>query len=82
LSRFADSAPTGKIGLFEGRFIQRRVAQLGRVLFYSSYLDNDADFVTPLDMLAELRDDNKQLVANLRERMVCATNTAMLRVRA
>jgi starvation-inducible DNA-binding protein len=30
-------------------------------------LDNDADFVTPLDMLAELRDDNKQLVASLRE---------------
>jgi starvation-inducible DNA-binding protein len=29
--------------------------------------DNDADFVTPLDMLAELRDDNKQLTANLRE---------------
>src|SRR5213083_2460328 len=29
--------------------------------------DNDADFVTPLDMLAELRDDNKQLVANMRE---------------
>ena len=28
---------------------------------------NDADFVTPLDMLAELRDDNKQLAANLRE---------------
>jgi starvation-inducible DNA-binding protein len=29
--------------------------------------DNDADFVTPLDMLAELRDDNKQLAANMRE---------------
>ena len=29
--------------------------------------DNDAEFVTPLDMLAELRDDNKQLVANMRE---------------
>ena len=29
--------------------------------------DNDSDFVTPMDMLAELRDDNKQLVANLRE---------------
>src|ERR1700757_4923014 len=29
--------------------------------------DNDADFVTPMDMLAELRDDNKQLVAHLRE---------------
>jgi hypothetical protein len=26
-------------------------------------MDNDADYVTPLDMLAELRDDNKQLVA-------------------
>jgi len=30
-------------------------------------LDNDADFVTPLDMLAELRDDNKQLAASLRD---------------
>jgi starvation-inducible DNA-binding protein len=29
--------------------------------------DNDADFVTPLDMLAELRDDNKRLVINMRE---------------
>ena len=29
--------------------------------------DNDADFVTPKDMLAELRDDNKQLAANMRE---------------
>jgi starvation-inducible DNA-binding protein len=30
-------------------------------------LDNDADFVTPLDMLAELRDDNKRLTERLRE---------------
>jgi ferritin-like protein len=29
--------------------------------------DNDADFVTPLDMLAELRDDNLQLVSHMRE---------------
>jgi starvation-inducible DNA-binding protein len=29
--------------------------------------DNDTDFGTPSDMLAELRDDNKQLAANLRE---------------
>src|SRR3984893_4984081 len=27
----------------------------------------NTDFVTPLDMLAELRDDNKQLAAHLRE---------------
>jgi len=29
-------------------------------------LDNDADYVTPLDMLAELRDDNRQLTAYMR----------------
>ena len=29
-------------------------------------LDNDADYVTPLDMLAELREDNKQLARNMR----------------
>ncbi len=29
--------------------------------------DNDAVFVTPVDMLAELRDDNMQLVASMRE---------------
>jgi starvation-inducible DNA-binding protein len=29
--------------------------------------DNDAEFVTPMDMLAELRDDNKQLAAYMRE---------------
>jgi starvation-inducible DNA-binding protein len=42
----------------------RSVGQVGRL---QRVLDNDADFVTPLDMLAELRDDNKQLVANMRE---------------
>jgi starvation-inducible DNA-binding protein len=30
-------------------------------------LDNDADFVQPLDMLAELREDNKVLATALRE---------------
>jgi len=29
--------------------------------------DNDADYVTPLDMLAELREDNMQLIASMRE---------------
>jgi starvation-inducible DNA-binding protein len=37
------------------------IARLQRVL------DNDADYVTPLDMLAELRDDNRQLVVRMRE---------------
>jgi len=30
-------------------------------------LDNDADYVDPQDMLAELREDNKQLAARFRE---------------
>ena len=29
--------------------------------------DNDAEYVTPLDMLAELRDDNKNFASRLRE---------------
>ena len=42
----------------------RSIGHVGRL---QRFLDNDADFVTPSDMLAELRDDNKQLVASLRE---------------
>jgi starvation-inducible DNA-binding protein len=38
-----------------------QIARLQRVL------DNDAAYVTPRDMLAELREDNKQLVSNMRE---------------
>jgi starvation-inducible DNA-binding protein len=40
---------------------------VGHVSRLQRVLDNDADYVTPMDMLAELRDDNKQLAANLRE---------------
>src|SRR5271167_4302979 len=39
----------------------RSTGHIGRL---QRILDNDADFVTPSDMLAELRDDNKQLTAN------------------
>jgi starvation-inducible DNA-binding protein len=42
----------------------RSIGQISRL---QRVLDNDADYVTPLDMLAELRDDNKQLAANMRE---------------
>jgi starvation-inducible DNA-binding protein len=42
----------------------RSIGHIGRL---QRVLDNDADFVTPEDMLAELRDDNKQLVSSLRE---------------
>jgi DNA-binding ferritin-like protein len=37
--------------------------------------DNDADYVEPLDMLAELREDSKALAARLREvRNVCSSH--------
>ena len=42
----------------------RSIAHIARL---KRVLDNDADYVTPLDMLAELRDDNKDLAAHLRE---------------
>jgi starvation-inducible DNA-binding protein len=55
--------------------IAERVRKIGGVTLHSigqigrlqRVLDNDADFVAPDDMLAELRDDNKQLAASLRE---------------
>ena len=43
------------------------VRSIGHIARLKRVLDNDADFVTPLDMLAELRDDNKQLAARLRQ---------------
>jgi starvation-inducible DNA-binding protein len=42
----------------------RSTGQIGRL---QRVLDNDAGYVTPRDMLAELREDNKQLTANMRE---------------
>src|SRR5208337_4091569 len=40
---------------------------IGQISRLQRIQDNDADYVTPLDMLAELRDDNKQLTASMRE---------------
>lgn len=40
---------------------------VGHVARLQRILDNDAEYVTPLDMLAELREDNKQIVVSLRE---------------
>src|SRR5438876_1317213 len=40
---------------------------IGQVGHLQRVLDNDAEYVTPLDMLAELRDDNLQLIAHMRE---------------
>ena len=40
---------------------------IGHIARLQRIADNDADFVTPQDMLAELRDDNKDLTQRLRE---------------
>jgi starvation-inducible DNA-binding protein len=40
---------------------------IGHIARLQRVLDNDADFVTPEDMVAELMDDNRQMVTRLRE---------------
>ena len=40
---------------------------IGHIARLQRVLDNDADFVAPDDMLAELRDDNKDLCQRMRE---------------
>src|SRR3984893_10477886 len=55
--------------------IAERVRKIGGTTLHSigeisrsqRILDNDAGNVTPQDMLAELREDNKQLTSNMRE---------------
>ncbi len=56
---------------------------IGHIARLQRVLDNDADFVSPQDMLAELRDDNKQLTASACARCTtCATSTATWRAPA
>jgi starvation-inducible DNA-binding protein len=55
-----------------GGMTLRSIGQIARMQRVS---DNDAEYVTAQDMLAELRDDNKQLVAAMREaHEVCDEN--------
>ena len=42
------------------------IRSIGHINRLKRVLDNDADYVTPLDMLAELRDDNIQLTKHMR----------------
>jgi len=39
---------------------------VGHITRVQRILDNDAEYVTPLDMIAELRDDNAQLLRSMR----------------
>jgi len=40
---------------------------IGQISRFQRVVDNDAEYVTPLDMIAELRDDNATLTLNMRE---------------
>ena len=44
----------------------RTLRSIGHIARTQRVLDNDADYVEPSDMLAELRDDNRTLAASLR----------------
>ena len=45
----------------------RTIRSIGEVSRQQRIVDNDADYVTPDDMLAELRDDNQRFVSAMRE---------------
>ena len=45
----------------------RTLRSIGEIDRIKRIPDNDADFVTAPDMLAELREDNQRLVASMRE---------------
>jgi starvation-inducible DNA-binding protein len=47
-----------------GELTLRSIGQVARM---QRVLDNDAEYIEPLDMLAELRDDNNALTTRLRE---------------
>jgi starvation-inducible DNA-binding protein len=43
------------------------IRSIGQISKLQRISDNDADYVDPLDMLAELREDNKSLTKRMRE---------------
>jgi starvation-inducible DNA-binding protein len=43
------------------------IRSIGHIATLQRVADNDADFVTPADMLAELKEDNLQLTQRMRE---------------
>lgn len=61
---FATTDPLAERARKIGGTTLRSIAHIARE---QRILDNDADYVTPLDMLSELRDDNKAMAAAMRE---------------
>jgi starvation-inducible DNA-binding protein len=61
---FAMTDPIAERARKIGGSTLRSIGDIGR---RQRILDNDADYVDPKDMLAELRDDNKSLTTTMRE---------------
>jgi starvation-inducible DNA-binding protein len=53
------------------------IRSIGHIARVTHIKDNDADFVTPDGMLAELKEDNLALTQRLRQTRISATNMAM-----
>ena len=54
---------------------QKTLHSIGQINGMTRVTNNDAEFVSPLDMLAELVDDNKAMAANMRKaHEVCEDN--------
>src|SRR4026208_2154489 len=60
-------APTDAIAERVRKIGGPHLPSTGQISRLQRLLDNDADYVTPHDMLAELREDNKQLTTFMRE---------------
>jgi starvation-inducible DNA-binding protein len=43
------------------------IRSIGQIARHQRVMDNDAEYVVPLEMLTELREDNKKLATHLRE---------------
>ena len=54
----------------------RTLRSIGHIARTQRVLDNDADYVEPSDMLAELRDDTRRWPRACDRPTTCATNTA------
>jgi hypothetical protein len=54
-------------GFRRSRLWASTIRPIGQIAKLKRVLDNDADCVTPQDMLAELRDDNEDIVTRMRE---------------
>jgi starvation-inducible DNA-binding protein len=52
------TGPARKLGIDSDGNSLRSIGHIGRL---QRFLNKDTEYVTPLDMLAELRDDNKQV---------------------